>query len=207
MFIDAGYEGDLMAGAGVHYAMGARAGPQIRRKARGGRRAHQLDAAGSVRAARRSRSGLLPLIEPGHGKPKGAGDDYTQAYNFRFYVTADPAKRVPLTPPAGYDPQQYELVGRYVEYIVREAAGDSKTMTRRLAHIFPGSQFGEYNYFRQSLIGPAAGGKPILSGRRLGGTERFQSVAAAHRLSADSTIFSPPSRAAGVPPADGRIGD
>ena len=57
-------------------------------------------------------SGLLPLVEPDHGKPQGAGDDYTQAYNFRFYVTDDPARRAPLMPPADYDPAQFELVGR-----------------------------------------------------------------------------------------------
>jgi hypothetical protein len=153
VFIDAGYEGDLMAGAGVHYAVGREPANKFGEKPAGvGEPTNWTPLDPYVRPGD-PRSGLLPLIEPGHGKPKGAGDDYTQAYNFRFYVTADPAKRVPLTPPAGYDPQQYELVGRYVEYIVREAAGDSKTMTRRLAHIFPGwLNSGEYNYFRQSLI-------------------------------------------------------
>jgi hypothetical protein len=153
VFIDASYEGDLMAGAGVRYAVGRESADKFHEKPAGvGDPTNWTPLDPYVRPGD-PQSGLLPLVDPDHGKPKGADDDYTQAYNFRFYVTADPAKRVPLTPPDGYDPRQYELVGRYVEYIVRETAGDTQKMTKWLAHIFPGwLNSGEYNYFRQSLI-------------------------------------------------------
>jgi len=96
-------------------------------------------------------SGLLPGVEPDHGKPLGAADDYTQAYNFRYYVTANPRHRVPFTPPEDYAPEQFELVGRYVEYLVAQAARTGGKPP--LDKIFPGwMNAGEYNYFRQSLF-------------------------------------------------------
>lgn len=88
-----------------------------------------------------STGGLLPLVEEDHGQPVGTADDYTQAYNYRFYVTTDPAHRAELIPPADYSPADYELVRRYLEH-----ADD-------LSGIFPGwLNSGEYNYQRASLV-------------------------------------------------------
>ena len=64
-------------------------------------------------------SGLLNWVENDHGKPIGAADGYTQAYNYRYYTTDDPEHRIELTPPADYDPSDFELVGRYVEYLAK----------------------------------------------------------------------------------------
>src|SRR6185436_19875073 len=84
---------------------------------------------------------------------KGAADDYTQAYNFRFYVTAEAADRVAFEKPAGYDPRSFEVVGRYVDYLVRHADGDPARLLKRLREIFPGwRNSGEYNYKRESLV-------------------------------------------------------
>src|SRR5690606_6555529 len=97
-------------------------------------------------------SGVLPMIEKDHGKALGAGDHYTQAYNFRYYVTSDPERRVALTPPDNYDPADFELVGRYVEYLKKENPNE-EDLLRRLSWIFPGwRNAGEYNYQRRSLI-------------------------------------------------------
>ena len=82
-------------------------------------------------------SGLLRLVEPDHGSQLGAGDDYSQAYNFRFYVTSNPAKRVPFGIPNNYSPADFELVGRYVDYIVRASGGDKRVVLQRLAAVFP----------------------------------------------------------------------
>ena len=99
------------------------------------------------------KSGLLPLVDADHGLPRGSADDYTQAYNYRYYVTNDPAKRVPFEKPANYAPRDYELVGRYVELIVRSTAGDNEKTLKRLRDIFPGwLNSGEYNYKRDSLF-------------------------------------------------------
>ncbi len=153
VFIDASYEGDVMAKAGVGYAVG-----------RDPHSLYQEDPAG-VRPPTiwrpidpyvergKPESGLLPLLDADHGKPLGAGDDYTQAYNYRFYVTNDPEKRAALTPPEDYDPKQFELVGRYVEHIMDWAKGDLGKAKGPLSGIFPGwRNAGEYNYQRKNLV-------------------------------------------------------
>jgi hypothetical protein len=99
------------------------------------------------------KSGLLPLVEEDHGKPVGAGDHYLQAYNFRYYVTSDPSRRAQIVPPADYRPVDYELVGRYVEYL-KLSSRDEADLLLRLSWIFPGwlNVGGEYNYQRRSLF-------------------------------------------------------
>lgn len=153
VFIDASYEGDLMAGAGVSFAVGREPADKFQEKPAGvGDPTNWTPIDPHVRPGD-PESGLLPMIEPDHGKPRGAGDDYTQAYNFRFYVTADPGKRVPFEKPEAYDPMQFELVGRFVEHVVNDSAGDDRKLMERLGDIFPGwRNSGEYNYQRKSLV-------------------------------------------------------
>lgn len=151
--IDASYEGDLMAAAGVTYAIGREPADTFGEPPAGVGEPTNWRPIDPYREPGNPASGLLSLVEADHGKPRGAGDDYTQAYNFRLYVTDDPAKRAPLTPPADYDPQQFELVGRYVQYILQWAGGDVEKARPRLANIFPGwRNSGEYNYQRGSLV-------------------------------------------------------
>jgi hypothetical protein len=97
-------------------------------------------------------SGLLDWVENDHGKPVGAADGYTQAYNYRYYTTDDPQHRIELTPPADYDAAQFELVGRYVEHLTK-TIGDPQQLHDRLRRIFPGwMNSGEWNYHRDSLF-------------------------------------------------------
>ncbi len=151
VFIDASYEGEIMARSGVRYAVG-REGREVYDEPHAG--VHTLTNLTPISPFVKPDdpdSGLIRWVEIDHGKPLGAGDDYTQAYNFRYYVTNDPSRRVPLTPPDDYDPADYELVGRYVEYIVRQRQQGGPA--RRLDQIFPGwLNSGEYNYFRQHLV-------------------------------------------------------
>ena len=153
VFIDASYEGDLMAAAGVKYAVGREPADKFNEKPAGVGPLTNWRPIDPYRKPGDAASGLLPLVEADHGKPLGAGDDYTQAYNFRYYVTDDPAKRAPLTPPADYDPAQFELAGRYVQHILNWADGDMAKALPKLASIFPGwRNSGEYNYQRESLV-------------------------------------------------------
>jgi len=153
VFIDASYEGDLMASACVPYAVGREPSDKFNEKPAGVGDPTNWRPIDPYREAGKPESGLLPFVEADHGKPKGAGDDYTQAYNFRYYVTSDPSRRAPFTPPADYDPKQFELVGRYVQHIMNWAGGDVKKAMPRLSNIFPGwRNSGEYNYQRQSLV-------------------------------------------------------
>lgn len=153
IFIDASYEGDLMAAAGVRYAFGREPRAAFEEQPAGVNSPTNWTPIDPYVRPGDPSSGLLPLVDPDHGKPLGAGDDYTQAYNFRYYVTTDPARRASLTPPPGYSPAQYELVGRYVDYLKSETAGDPAKLMQRLSGMFPGwRNRGDYNYQRASLI-------------------------------------------------------
>src|SRR5436190_7355490 len=107
MFIDASYEGDLMARAGVKYAVGREANSVYGETLNGVRRMtpkHQfvLPVDPFVKPGD-SASGLLPFIQSGDGIA-GEGDKSVQAYNFRLVLTRDRANKRPIAPPKNYDP-------------------------------------------------------------------------------------------------------
>lgn len=125
MFIDASYEGDLMASAGVTYHVGREANVTYGETLNGIRAEtpkHQFTVPVDpfVRPGDPA-SGLLAFIQPGDGGQPGAGDQRVQAYNYRLCFTTNDANRLPLAPPADYDPVRYELLARYLEALV--AAG------------------------------------------------------------------------------------
>ena len=123
MYIDASYEGDLMAKAGVQYHVGREANSVYRETLNGVRAKtpkHQflVHVDPYVRPGDPS-SGLLPFVQRGSGGQPGTGDDRVQAYNYRLCFTTNDANRLPVTPPPNYDPAQYELLARYVEALVK----------------------------------------------------------------------------------------
>jgi hypothetical protein len=63
---------------------------------------------------------LLPEVGPQPRGEIGAGDKKVQAYNFRMCLTDDPANRVAIPKPAGYDPKRYELLARNLEGIAKD---------------------------------------------------------------------------------------
>jgi hypothetical protein len=152
VFIDASYEGELMARAGVSFMNGRESSLEYNEENAGVREATNLTPIDPYVIAGKKESGLLPLIDLDHKRPVGAGDFYTQAYNFRFYVTADKNNRIAFPVPENYSNQEYELVGRYVEYLTKTIS-DKQELTTALRDIFPGwMNSGEYNYQRNSLI-------------------------------------------------------
>ena len=125
VFIDASYEGDLMAEAGVQFATGREANSVYGETLNGVQVAHaihhQFDRdVDPYRVPGKPSSGLLPLIEPGPTGIDGTGDTRVQAYTYRLCMTKTPANRAPFPKPTGYDPQQYELLGRYLDAGWRE---------------------------------------------------------------------------------------
>jgi hypothetical protein len=121
MFIDATYEGDLMAAAGVSYTFGREPNAAFDETLNGIQLAHAKSHqfAGKVDpyvVEGDPTSGLLPRIQdiPVGGKD-GAGDRKIQAYNFRMCLTKVDANRVPFPRPAGYDPKQYALLARALQ--------------------------------------------------------------------------------------------
>ena len=131
-FIDATYEGDLMAAAGVSYRIGREANseyqetlngvhPQLTDTTMTGRISHDaynhnfVDGVDPYVVAGDSSSGLLPYINPeGPGVP-GEGDDKLQAYCFRMCLTDDPDNRIPFEKPEDYQEINYELLLRNYE--------------------------------------------------------------------------------------------
>jgi hypothetical protein len=152
VFIDAGYEGDLMARAGVPYRVAREPMKEYGEEAAGVRVPVELTPLDPYVKAGDAASGLLPGVTGLFTGTVGDADPHIQAYNYRYYVTSDPARRAPLTAPAGYAASDYELVGRYVEHL-KATFADPKELKARLARIFPGwMNAGEYNYHRNSLI-------------------------------------------------------
>ncbi|MGH8528111.1 MAG: FAD-dependent oxidoreductase, partial [Gammaproteobacteria bacterium] len=125
VFIDASYEGDLMAKANVTYTFGREANALYNETLNGVRAntpAHQfLVDVDPYQTPGNPDSGLLPYIQPGDGGVFGEGDQRIQAYNFRLCLTQNTSNQVAVTAPANYEEANYELLARYIE--ARVAAG------------------------------------------------------------------------------------
>ena len=155
VFIDASYEGDLMAQAGVAYRVGRESAAEFGEEHAGVQPPMEVAPIDPFVQPGNPASGLLKWVESGERDVIGAGDGYTQAYNYRYYTTDDPATRIPITPPPDYDPADYELVGRYVAHLVKTIP-DQTQLFARLARIFPGwMNSAEWNYHRDSLFSMA----------------------------------------------------
>ena len=117
VFIDATYEGDLMAAAGVGYHVGREAnrvyGETLNGVQTRNARSHQFkNKISPYVVAGDPSSGLLPRVhDEGPGR-EGEADHRLQAYNYRLCLTNDPGNRVAFIKPEGYDPLQYELLLR-----------------------------------------------------------------------------------------------
>ncbi len=119
-FIDATYEGDLMAAANVPYTVGREANEKHGETLSGvqtARAVHHQFVAGVDPYVTPGdlASGLLPFIEPDAPLPDGSGDHRVQAYCFRMCMTDHPDNRIAFHKPEGYEPQWYELLLRNFE--------------------------------------------------------------------------------------------
>jgi len=130
VFVDASYEGDLMAAAGVSYIVGRESTSQYGESLNGTRVPNgdftTLGIDPYVMPGNPA-SGLLPLIQPGSPGTPGEADQRVQAYNFRLCLTTVSTNKLPITAPANYDPEQYELLARYIE--ARVAQGSTPSLS------------------------------------------------------------------------------
>ena len=129
MFIDATYEGDLMAAAGVSYHVGRESKAQYGEQWNGVQTGvlHHRHHFGAVKdkispywIPGDPKSGVLPRISTAPPGEYGAADNKLQAYCFRMCLTDHAENRVPFPKPAGYDPKQYELMLRIFQAGWRE---------------------------------------------------------------------------------------
>jgi hypothetical protein len=116
MFIDATYEGDLFAAAGVPFHVGREDNSEFDETINGFQiaRLHQFRfPVDPYRVKGDPKSGLLPGISPDLPAKEGTGDKRIQAYNFRMWAVKASAGR-PWPKPAGYNRDDYSLLLRYL---------------------------------------------------------------------------------------------
>ena len=131
IFIDASFEGDVMAKAGVSYTVGREPESQYGESLAGlrlgdrtprphytqGDKDHFTTAVDPYVKPGDPASGLLPWVKEVDVTTfvNGVGDKGLQAYNYRLCVTEDPANRVPFEKPEGYRELDHELLLRVLE--------------------------------------------------------------------------------------------
>jgi len=129
IFMDATYEGDLLAAAGVAYHVGRESVATYGEEFNGVQTGvlHHRHHFGVLPkpispyvVPGDPASGVLPRISKEPPGEKGAGDAKVQAYCYRMCLTDHEPNRVPFPKPAGYDPKQYELLLRVFEAGWRE---------------------------------------------------------------------------------------
>lgn len=132
IFVDASYEGDLLALAGIEYRIGREqqllADPPddpvelALQEDDAGAHQYKLPYGTAVDpyvVPGDPSSGTLPFIEPRPMPipPVGSADSRVMAYNYRLCVTDDPSNRIPFERPPDYDPSLYEAHARLAEAI------------------------------------------------------------------------------------------
>ena len=118
-FIDATYEGDLMAAAGVSFIVGREANSVYKEK-RNGIQLGVFDHKHNFGKRKISpyvnpkdpKSGVIANVSTTNPGVKGQGDHKIQSYCFRMCLTQNEENRVAFQKPEGYDPSQYELLVR-----------------------------------------------------------------------------------------------
>ncbi|HEY2573100.1 MAG TPA: FAD-dependent oxidoreductase [Verrucomicrobiaceae bacterium] len=128
VFIDASYEGDLMAKSGVKYIVGREPNSRYGETLNG---TFPFTPAPFPKispyvVAGDPKSGLLPRVESKPPAPKGSGDHRVQAYNFRISLTDVPENRIAITQPANYNPLDYELLARHIATMQNVKPGPRK---------------------------------------------------------------------------------
>ena len=111
VFIDATYEGDLMARAGVVWHLGRESRDEYGESYAGRQYPKAKMAINGFDA-----NGLpLPFITSVRPGDDQAGEETVMVYSFRLCLTKNAANRVPFPEPKSYDPARFELVRRYFQ--------------------------------------------------------------------------------------------
>ena len=111
VFIDATYEGDLMARAGVVWHIGRESRDEYGESFAGRQYPKEKMAINGLDA-----NGLpLPFITSLRPGDDQAGEETVMVYSFRLCLTKNPANRVPFPEPQTYDPARFELIRRYFQ--------------------------------------------------------------------------------------------
>ncbi|MEZ0385970.1 MAG: FAD-dependent oxidoreductase [Verrucomicrobium sp.] len=111
VFVDAGYEGDLMARSGVSYTWGRESIQEYGESLAGIR----LDTTPRKAATVDEKGNLLPGIS-GWAKDvtEGSGDKKVMNYNWRLCLSNDPEQSTPFPEPKTYDRARYKVLENWI---------------------------------------------------------------------------------------------
>lgn len=119
VFIDATYSGDLMALAGVSYAVGRDDNSTYNEKYNGiryngfyGNEERSID---PYIVPGDPSSGVLPFISDGRIGEEGTADKRLQAFCYRLTLTDVDENKIEIKKPANYDPLWFEYMVRYIQ--------------------------------------------------------------------------------------------
>lgn len=120
MFIDATYEGDLLAAAGVSYHVGREANSVYGETLNGVQKKLMkthlfVRPVDPYQVPGDPASGLVAGVHADPPGGEGEGDKRIQAFNFRMCMSNDERNRVPFPKPADYDEAEFELLFRNFE--------------------------------------------------------------------------------------------
>ena len=142
VFIDASYEGDLLAAAGVSYSTGRESREKYGESLAGVNFADEPIEVSPFDEAGR----LLPGVMQGPMPEAGDKSEHPTPYNIRMNLTTRSERRVEITEPANYDPNQHELLARCIE------AGMFKTVGQIIGRYgMPGGKV-ELNNRQQAIV-------------------------------------------------------
>ncbi|SFL34011.1 FAD dependent oxidoreductase [Porphyromonadaceae bacterium KH3CP3RA] len=133
VFIDATYEGDLMAKAGVSYTVGRESNDTYNETLNGYRINYEngtdLSAIDPYIVEGDKSSGLLPYIDSEIPLGQGEADHRVQAYCYRMTLTDDPDNRIKIQKPDNYNPLWYEVLVRRIQQNPKLTLQDIITLT------------------------------------------------------------------------------
>ncbi len=119
MFIDATYEGDLLAAAGISFTVGregnAKYGETLNGIVTDTRHSQFEKRIDPYKTPGDPQSGVIFGVSAEPIGENGAPSPAIQAFAFRNNFTKVPANRIPFEKPENYDPSRYELQRRFLE--------------------------------------------------------------------------------------------
>lgn len=159
VFIDATFEGDLMAAAGCSYTVGREPNSQYKETCNGsrlgkfsGHRHHFQKPVDPYVIKGDPKSGLLKHVVSEPIAPAGEGDKRVQAYCFRMCLTDIPENRVPFPKPANYNADDFLIALRYYEaegrkdFLKNDRLMNGKTDTNNQGAVSTDFLGGNYDY-------------------------------------------------------------
>ncbi len=111
VYIDATYEGDLMAAAGVDWTIGREGRADYKESLAGKQYPKQMMNINGFK----NTGNPLPFITATDPRAEKEGDSNVMVYSFRLCLTEKPENRVPFPEPANYDPARFEIMRRYIK--------------------------------------------------------------------------------------------